>query len=96
MPDGPTGTSLELVTEVDPGRGHTYTMLSRDGNDHVGHVRLEPVGPNRTILHFDETADMDSDVYRFVNEHNEAHWAEASRYLTEHPEYRPDLVDPEG
>jgi uncharacterized protein YndB with AHSA1/START domain len=96
MPDGPTGTSLELVTEVDPGRGHTYTMLSRDGNDHIGHVRLEPVGPNRTLLYFDETADMDPDVYRFVNEHNEAHWAEASRYLTEHPDYRPDLVDREG
>ena len=52
------------------------------------------MGPNRTILHFDETAEMDPEVYRFVNEHNEAHWAEASRYLTNHPEYRPDLVDP--
>jgi hypothetical protein len=96
MPDGPTGASLELVTDVEPGVGHTYTMISRDGNDHVGHVRLEPVAPNRTVLHFDETADMDPEVYEFVNRHNEEHWANASRYLTEHPEYRPDLVAPEA
>ena len=73
---------------VEPGVGHTYTMISRDGNDHVGHVRLEPLGPNRTRLHFDEEAEMDPAAYEFVNQHNEEHWANASKYLTEHPEYR--------
>src|SRR5438067_7520655 len=95
LPGGQTGTSLELVTEVDPERGHTYTMLSRDGNDHVGHVRLERLGPNRTMLHFDETADMDFEIYAFINEHNERHMRAASQYLTDHSEYRPDLVQPE-
>ena len=96
MPDGPTGTSLELVKEVIPERGHTYVMISRDGNDNVGHVRLEPLGPNRTLLHFDEAANMDAETYAFVNKHNEEHFRNASRYLTDHPEYRPDLIDAEG
>ena len=34
-------------------------------------------------------------VYEFVNKHNENHMRNASQYLTDHPEYRPDLVDPE-
>jgi hypothetical protein len=96
LPGGETGTSLELVTEVVPERGHTYTMLSRDGNDHVGHVRVEPLGPNRTMLYFDETADLDPEVYAFINKHNEDHMRAASQYLTDHPEYRSDLVEPPG
>jgi hypothetical protein len=95
LPEGRTGSSLELVTEVTPERGHTYTMISRDGNDHLGHVRLEPLGPNRTMLYFDETADMDPDVYAFVNKLNEDHMRAASQHLTDHPEYRPDLVAPD-
>jgi hypothetical protein len=96
LPGGETGTSLELVTDVVPERGHTYTMLSRDGNDHVGHVRVEPLGPNRTMLYFDETADLDPEVYAFINKHNEDHMRAASQYLTDHPEYRSDLVEPPG
>jgi uncharacterized protein YndB with AHSA1/START domain len=95
LPGGETGCALELVTDVVPERGHTYTMLSRDGNDHVGHVRLEPLAPNRTMLYFDENADMDPAVYAFINKHNEDHMRAASQYLTDHPEYRPDLVAPE-
>ena len=94
MPGGETGASLELVTEAVANRCHTYTMISRDGNDHVGHVRLEPLGPNSTMLHFDEEAEMAPDVYAFINRHNEDHMRAASAYLTAHPEYRPDLVDP--
>ena len=93
LPDGQTGSSLELVTEAVRDRGHTYTMISRDGNDHVGHVRLEPLGPNRTMLHFDEEAEMDPAVYQFINRHNEDHMRSASEYLSTHPEYRPDLVE---
>jgi hypothetical protein len=96
LPDGGTGSSLELVTEAVRDRGHTYTMISRDGNDHIGHVRLERLGPNQTLLHFDEEAEMDADVYQFINKHNEAHMQAASAYLSAHPEYRPDLVEPEA
>jgi hypothetical protein len=93
LPGGRTGASLELVTEAVADRRHTYTMLSRDGNDHIGHVRLEPLGPNRTMLYFDEEAEMDPEVYAFINRYNEGHLRSASDYLTRHPEYRPDLVD---
>jgi hypothetical protein len=93
LPGGRTGASLELVTEAVANRCHTYTMLAHDGNDHVGHVRLEPLGPNRTMLYFDEEAEMDPAVYAFINKHNEDHLCAASEYLTRHPEYRADLVD---
>jgi hypothetical protein len=91
LPDGQTGTSLELITEAVADRGHTYTMISRDGDDHVGHVRLEALGPARTMVYFDEEAEMDAETYAFINEHNEAHLRAASDYLSAHPGYRPDL-----
>src|ERR1044072_1383300 len=54
MPLGRQGSALELVTDVEPGRGYTYTMISRrPGNDQTGRVRLEPAGPDRTLLHFE-------------------------------------------
>ena len=93
LPGGRTGASLELVTEAVANRCHTYTMLSRDGNDHVGHVRLEPIGLDRTLLSFDEEAEMDPEVYAFINRRNEDHLRAAAAYLTAHPEYRPDLAD---
>ena len=95
LPDGRAGSSLELVTEAARDRGHTYTMISRDGDDHVGHVRLDRLGPNRTLLYFDEEAEMDPEVYAFINRHNEAHMRAASDFLSANPDYRPDLVDPE-
>jgi hypothetical protein len=96
LPGDAIGCALELVTDVVPEVGYTYRMLASDGNDHLGHVRLEPLGPNRTMFHFDETADMDPDVYKFVNEHNENSMRAASQYLTDHPEYRSDLVVADG
>ncbi len=49
MPFGREGSALELVSDVEPERGYTYTMISRKaGNDQIGHIRLEPLGPNRT------------------------------------------------
>ena len=38
LPDDLTGTALELVTDVVPEVGYTYTMLSHDGNDQKGQV----------------------------------------------------------
>src|SRR5260370_15683033 len=53
MPLGREGAALELVHDVDPGVGYTYTMISHDpGNDQTGNVRLEPTAPNQTRLHF--------------------------------------------
>ena len=92
LPGGETGSSLELIMDVMPERGHTYLMISRDGNDHLGHVRLVPLGPSLTRLTFDETADLDPEVYAFINEHNEKHMLAASQYLTDHPEYRAELA----
>jgi len=100
MPFGRTGAALELVTEVEPERGYTYTMLSRDpGNDQTGRVRLEPT-PSGTRLHFEERYQLTSapwkwfegPIYRFINRQNEASMRALSAWLSAHPEYRPDLV----
>jgi hypothetical protein len=101
MPLGREGTALELVTEVEPERGYTYTMISnKPGNDQTGHIRLEPLGPNRTRFHFDEHYDLttapfswfEGPIYKFINKNNEDSMRRASAWLTEHPEYRADLV----
>jgi hypothetical protein len=102
MPLGRRGSALELVTDVEPERGYTYTMLSSTpGNDQIGHVRLEPLGANRTRFHFDERYDLaklpwrwfEGPIYRFINKKNEESMRAASAWLTDHPEYRPDLAD---
>lgn len=104
LPFGRRGSALELVSDVTPERGYTYTMISsKPGNDQVGHVRLEPLGPNRTRFEFDERYHLtrapfswfEGPIYSFINKQNEASMQRASAWLTEHPEYRPDLVDDE-
>lgn len=102
LPFGRTGSALELVTDVEPERGYTYTMISRTpGDDQVGHIRLEPLASNHTMLHFDERYHLtkapwkwfEGPIYRFINKQNEASMRRASLWLSEHPEYRPDLAD---
>jgi ribosome-associated toxin RatA of RatAB toxin-antitoxin module len=101
MPLGRRGSALELVTDVTPARGYTYTMISRTpGNDQTGRVRLEPLGPDRTRLHFEERYNIESapwrwfegPIYRFINKQNEDSMRRLSEWLTGHPEYRPELV----
>jgi hypothetical protein len=103
MPFGQEGSALELVTDVEPERGYTYTMISsRPGNDQIGHVRLEPLGDNRTRFEFDETYNVTSwpwrlfegPIYRFINKNNEDSMRRASQWLSDHPDYRIDLVVP--
>jgi hypothetical protein len=103
MPLGRSGSALELVTDIEPERGYTFTMLSREpGNDQTGKVRLEPAGPNRTRFSFEERYHLtkapwkwlEGPIYRFINKKNEASMRRAAAWLTEHPEYRPDLVEP--
>ena len=101
MPLGREGSALELVTDVEPERGYTYTMISRTpGNDQIGHVRLEPLGPNRTRFPFDERYNLtkapfkwfEGPIYKFINKNNEDIMRRASAWLTAHPEYRADLT----
>ena len=105
MPFGRQGSALELVTDVEPERGYTYTMISSTpGNDQIGHVRLEPLGPNRTMFHFDERYNLtkvpwkwfEGPIYGFINRQNEQSMRRASQYLSDHPEFRHDLVEDEA
>ena len=102
MPLGRQGSALELVTDVEPARGYRFLMINREpGNDQLGRVRLEPIGANRTRLHFEEHYNLtkapwkwfEGPIYRFINKQNEASMQRLSTWLTDHPEYRPDLVE---
>ena len=102
MPMGRRGSALELVTDVEPEHGYTYTMISKDpANDQTGKVRLEALGPNRTRFHFEERYNIakppfkwfEGPIYKFINKQNEASMRRASEWLSQHPEYRADLVD---
>jgi hypothetical protein len=101
LPFGRTGAALELVTDVVPEHGYTYTMLSRTpGSDQTGSVRLEPLPGGRTRLHFEERYHLTSlpwrwlegPIYRFINRQNEASMRALSDWLVAHPEYRADLA----
>lgn len=96
LPLGRRGAALELVTDVEPERAYTYTMISRTpGNDQTGRLRLEPLGPERTRLHFEERYQLTSwpwrwlegPIYRFINRKNEASMRRMSEWLSAHPEY---------
>jgi Polyketide cyclase / dehydrase and lipid transport len=102
MPFGRSGSALELVHDVEEGCGYTYTMISSDpGNDQTGKVHLEPLGPNRTRFEFEERYHLtkapyrwfEGRIYGFINKKNEQSMRAASQWLTDHPEYRSDLVD---
>lgn len=101
MPFGRVGSALELVTQVEPERGYTYTMIGRQpGNDQTGRVRLEPLDAHRTRLHFEERYHLvsapwrwfEGPIYRFINRQNEASMRSLSSWLSGHPEYRPELA----
>ena len=102
MPFGREGSALELVQDVHPEQGYTYTMISREpGNDQTGTILLEPIGKNQTRFSFTERYHLtkapwkwfEGPIYKFINKQNEASMRRASEWLTEHPEYRPDLVE---
>lgn len=100
LPFGRQGAALELVSDVQPERGYMYTMISSTpGNDQIGHIRLDPLGSNRTLFSFDERYNLqqapwrwfEGPIYRFINKKNEASMRAASAWLTAHPDYRSDL-----
>ena len=69
----------------------------------TGKVTLEPLGPNRTRLHFEERFHIEKAprkwfeglIYRSINRKNEASLRGFSQWLTDHPKYRADLVEKE-
>lgn len=96
LPLGRRGSALELVTDVEPQRGYTYTMISRQpGNDQTGRPRLEPRAATATRLHFEEYYHLaqapwryfEGPIYRFINRQNEASMTALSQWLSAHPEY---------
>ena len=102
MPLGRKGAALELVRELIPDQGYTYTMLSNaPGGDQTGKVTLERLGPNHTRLDFEERYHLakapwrwfEGPIYKFINKQNEQSMQALSAWLTAHPEYRPDLVE---
>ena len=105
LPFGRRGSALELVTDVVPARGYTFTMINRDpGSDQTGRVELEPTGPASTRFHFEERYHLtkapwkwfEGPIYRFINRQNEASMRAAGEWLSAHPEYRADLVGTSG
>jgi hypothetical protein len=79
-------------------------MISREpGNDQIGTIRLETIGPNRTKFSFTERYHLtkapykwfEGFIYKFINKKNEESMRAAAQYLTDHPEFRPDLVEAE-
>ena len=102
LPFGRRGCALELVSDVEPARGYAYTMINRrPGNDQTGRLRLQPLGPNRTRLYFEERYQLEQlpwkwfegPIYRFINRQNEESMQRLSGWLSDHPEYRPELIE---
>ncbi|MEE8312945.1 MAG: SRPBCC family protein [Myxococcota bacterium] len=95
---GRRGVANELVTDVEPERSYIFHMGKQTGK-----VTLEPLGPNRTRLHFEERFHIEKAprkwfeglIYRSINRKNEASLRGFSQWLTDHPEYRADLVEEE-
>jgi len=100
LPFGRRGESFELVKNVRTNQSYDYVML-RTGLS--GSMTLEPVGPNRTRLRFRERFHMttpvlrwlEGPIYRFINKKNEESMRGAAAWLSAHPDFRPDLIEPE-
>lgn len=100
LPFGRRGESFELVTNVKPTRGYDYMML-RTGLS--GSMSLEPLSPNRSRIRFRESFHMttpllrwfEGSIYRFINKKNEESIRGAAAWLAAHPDFRPDLADPQ-
>ena len=81
MPFGREGSALELVHDVDPERGYTYTMISRTpGDDQTGRDPARAARPEPDPLlvrgavppHEGAVPLVRGPIYRFINKQNEA------------------------
>ena len=90
LPLGFKGKSVELVHDLEPGVGYTYTT---DGGT-VGTVRLEKLDEGSTRLHFNEKVKMkfpislfEGRIARFISDYNKKTMVNMSQWLTDHPDY---------
>jgi len=90
--------SLELITDVKPNVGYTFTMMSlKPGQDTNGLIRLEKIEGGKTQVHFEEHFNLKklpllyrllgNRLYKFINKRNEETFRKLSTWLDEHPDY---------
>ncbi|NHJ88074.1 MAG: SRPBCC family protein [Asgard group archaeon] len=90
--------SIELVTNVKPNVGYTYTMLSlKPGLDTNGLIRLEKLAVEKTRIHFEERFNLKklpllyrmlgNKLYKLINKRNEETFRNLSKWLDDHPDY---------
>jgi hypothetical protein len=91
LPLGFRGQSVETISNIKPGAGYTYT--SRKGT--VGTIKLEPLGDNRTRLHFKEYLKLnppfswfERSIQGFMEKYNRKTILNMSRWLSDHPDYQ--------
>jgi len=90
LPLGFKGTSIETLSDLEPGVGYTYTSLKGT----VGKIKLEPIGEKNTRLHFEEKLKLRPPfswfagrLQKFMEQYNRKTMLNMSEWLTEHPEY---------
>jgi len=90
LPLGFKGTSIETLSDLEPGVGYTYTSLKGT----VGKIKLEPIGEKNTRLRFDEKLKLkppfswfEGRLQKFMEKYNRKTMLNMSEWLTEHPEY---------
>jgi hypothetical protein len=90
LPLGFKGTSIETLSDLEPGVGYTYTSLKGT----VGKVKLEPIGENNTRLHFEEKLKLrppfswfEGRLQKFMEKYNRKTMLNMGHWLTQHPEY---------
>jgi len=90
LPLGFKGTSIETISDLEPGVGYTYTSLKGT----IGKIKLEPIGENNTRLHFEEKLKLrppfswfEGRLQKFMEKYNRKTMLHMGEWLTEHPEY---------
>ena len=90
LPLGFKGTSIETISDVEPGVGYTYTSLKGT----MGKIELEPIGENNTRLHFEEELRLkppfswfEGRIQKFMEKYNRKTMLNMAEWLTEHPKY---------
>jgi hypothetical protein len=90
LPLGFKGTSIETLSDLEPGVGYTYTSLKGT----VGKIKLEPIGEKNTRLRFEEKLKLkppfswfEGRLQKFMEKYNRKTMLNMSEWLSEHPEY---------
>jgi hypothetical protein len=90
LPLGFKGTSIETISDLEPGVGYTYTSLKGT----IGKIKLETIGENNTRLHFEEELRLkppfswfEGRIQKFMEKYNRKTMLHMGEWLAEHPEY---------